>query len=510
MQLDPDICYRAILARDARFDGRFFTGVHTTGIYCRPICPATAPRRDHVSFHLSAAAAQAAGFRPCLRCRPETTPDIAAWYGTRNTVSRAMTLIAEGALNNAGIDVLADRLGLGARQLRRLFQTHLGAAPLAIANARRIDLAKQLITETTLPLSDVALAAGFRSIRRFNASFQAIYRQTPSALRRPNPDRRAANPAPNVVLNATPICPGLTLILPYKPPYDWDALLQHFANRAITGVESVTTTHYARIITLHNAANAIGTISVTRAPKAHALTATIRFPVIAALPGIVERLRRLFDLGADPALIDAHLAHDPLLAPSIAAHPGLRVPGAWDGFEMAVRAILHQHVSLAAAVRLLTRLVDQFGAKIPPDISCHSHPTLTHRFPTPREIAAIAPATLAATLTIPIRRAASIIGLAHAALNQPTWFAPGAPLDHAINTLTTLPGIGPWTAQMIALRALHEPDAFPNTDLVLRRALNHDLPVLNDPGPSRTAHHARTESWRPWRAYAAQHLWTRS
>ena len=506
MQLDPDICYRAILARDARFDGRFFTGVHTTGIYCRPICSATAPRRDHVSFHPSAAAAQAAGFRPCLRCRPETTPDIAAWNGTKNTVSRAMTLIAEGALNDRGIDALADRLGLGARQLRRLFQTHLGAAPLAIANARRIDLAKQLITETALPLSDVALAAGFRSIRRFNASFQAIYRQTPSSLRRPNPARPATNPA----RHAAPDSPGLTLILPYKPPYDWDALLRHFANRAIIGVESVTTTHYARTITLPTMKDAIGTISVTRAPKRHALSATIRFPVIAALPGIVERLRRLFDLGADPALIDAHLARDPLLAPSIAAHPGLRVPGAWDGFEMALRAILHQHVSVAAAVRLITRLVDHFGAAIPLDIRSHSHPALTHRFPTPSDIAGTTPAILATLLAIPIRRAASITRLAHTALHQPSWFAPGPPLDHAISTLTTLPGIGPWTAQIIALRALHEPDAFPNTDLVLRRALNQNRDMLDNPGPSSTTHDARTESWRPWRAYAAQHLWTRN
>ncbi|MBV9782364.1 MAG: DNA-3-methyladenine glycosylase 2 family protein, partial [Acidisphaera sp.] len=294
MHLDRDACYRALLTRDARFDGRFFTAVRTTGIYCRPICPARTPKLENIIFMPSAAAAQAAGFRPCLRCRPETSPEVAAWHGTSTTVARAMTLIAAGALNEAVVDGLAGRLGIGERQLRRLFRKHIGASPKAVAQTRRVLFAKQLVTDTRLPMAEVALASGFGSLRRFNATFRSLYGRPPRSLRRADAADATAS--------------AIRLILPFKPPYDWPALIGFLAARAISGVECVQPGAYVRSIAL---AGAQGTIEIRPAERQPALIATIRFPVITALPAIVERIRRLFDLGADPAVIGAHLAEDP-------------------------------------------------------------------------------------------------------------------------------------------------------------------------------------------------------
>lgn len=318
MILDHDACYRAISARDARFDGRIYTGVKTTGIYCRPICPARTPKRENVEFFATAAAAQEAGFRSCLRCRPECSPQLAIWRGTSNTVSRGLALIADGALDgdDAGVDQLAARLGMGERQLRRLFQHHIGASPITVAQTRRVLFAKQLLAQTAMPLAQVALASGFGSIRRFNAVFQKLYNKAPGDF------RRARGRQTDAADDNT-----LTLTLPFAPPYDWPAMLAALTHRAETN-ESVESHVWRRTITLDGVT---GTVAVALADdQANALRAIIRFPVVTALPGIVLRIRRVFDLSADPIAIGNQLAEDPLLAPLVHARPGLRVPGAWD------------------------------------------------------------------------------------------------------------------------------------------------------------------------------------
>jgi AraC family transcriptional regulator of adaptative response / DNA-3-methyladenine glycosylase II len=483
MDLDPDVCYRALVTRDARFDGRMFVGVRTTGIYCRPICPARTPKRENVTFFLSAAAAQEAGFRSCLRCRPESAPDLGAWRGASNTVSRGLALIEAGALDGGDLESLADRLGVGGRHLRRLFHTHLGASPIAVAQTRRVLLAKQLIHETSLPMTQVALASGFSSVRRFNETFQALYGRPPAALRR---DRAGARQAGE---------DGVRLTLPYRAPYDWEALMGFLRTRAIGGVEVVTPGRYVRAITLEGQT---GLLAVSPDTKER-LEVVIRFPRLAALPVIIARVRRIFDLAADPSAIAEHLGSDPDLAARISARPGLRVPGAWDGFELAVRAILGQQISVAAATNLASRIAADFGAPLEPDLAC-LEPNVTHAFPTPH---ALACADLN-SLPMPRARSSALAGLARAALAEPTLFEPRGDPAEAIARLTALPGIGAWTAHYIALRALRDPDAFPAADIGLQRALAGPDGIRR----SSTALEARSQAWRPWRAYAALHLWT--
>ncbi len=483
MHLDRDACYRALVTRDARFDGQFFTAVRTTRIYCRPICPARTPKLENIVFMPSAAAAQAAGFRPCLRCRPETSPDLPAWYGTSSTVSRAMALIAAGGLNDRPVDGLAGRLGIGERQLRRLFQKHLGASPAAVAQTRRVLFAKQLITETQMPMAEIALAAGFSSLRRFNDTIRTLYGRPPRSLRRDEAPADASS--------------AIRLTLPFKPPYDWAAIIAFLAVRAIGGVELVRPDCYARSIAIGSAQ---GTIVVRPAEGRNALIATIHFPDISALPLIVARIRRLFDLGADPDVIGAQLAEDPRLAPLVAARPGLRVPGAWDGFELAVRGILGQQITVGAATALARRLVACCGTRLA-EIGDGMLTGLTHVFPAPGRIAA--QEELGKVLGMPRSRAAAIVGLARATSAAPKLFEPGRGLDESIASLVALPGIGVWTAQYIAMRALREPDAFPAADIGLLRAMANP-----DGRPTPAALLARAESWRPWRAYAALHLWT--
>ncbi|MET0295666.1 MAG: AlkA N-terminal domain-containing protein, partial [Phenylobacterium sp.] len=344
MDLDRDACYRALVTRDVRFDGRLFTGVRTTGVYCRPICPARTPKLENIEFYPSAAAAQAAGFRPCLRCRPETSPDLGAWKGSSNTVSRALALIEGGALDDGDVEALAGRLGVGERQLRRLFKQHLGAAPVSVAQTRRVLLAKQLIHETRLPMAEVAMASGFGSVRRFNETFQQLFERPPAALRRAG-SQEAAGGA------------GVSLKLAYKPPLDWDQLIAFLARRAIPGVETATPRRYARTLAIGTRR---GVVAVEPGRGDH-LVATVRFSDLTALPAVIARVRRVFDLAADPAAIGEHLSADPLLAPLVAQRPGLRAPGAWDGFELAVRAILGQQITVSAATRLAGKLVRAFG-----------------------------------------------------------------------------------------------------------------------------------------------------
>jgi len=480
MDLDHDACYRALQTRDARFDGRLFIAVKTTGIYCRPICPARTPKVENITFYPTAAAAQEAGFRPCLRCRPETSPDLGAWRGTSNTVSRALSLIEAGALDEADLDALAARLGVGERQLRRLFRQHLGASPIAVAQTRRVLLAKQLIHETQLPMVEVAMASGFGSVRRFNETFQTLYDRPPSALRRSSkPEQSAAG--------------AVTLKLSYRSPYDWDAMLAFLTLRAIPGVEMVKDGVYARIIALGDSRGMIS-VGPTTGDK---LSVTVRFPDLTALPSIIARVRRVFDLAANPITIGAHLAQDPTLAPLVAARPGLRVPGAWDGFELAVRAVLGQQITVPAAIILAGRLTRDYGERLTetwPDFEA-----LTHVFPSAEQLAA----EDLSGLPMPRARSSALSSLAHAVAADPSMVTPRGSLEEAITTLRGLAGIGEWTAQYIAMRQLREPDAFPAADIGLMRAMAD----AEGTRPSAAALLAHAERWRPWRAYAAQHLW---
>jgi AraC family transcriptional regulator, regulatory protein of adaptative response / DNA-3-methyladenine glycosylase II len=337
--------YRAFQSHDARFDGRVFVGVTSTGIYCRPICPARAPKFENCRFFASAAAAQEAGFRPCLRCRPEIAPDLAFWRGTANTVSRALALIADGALDGEESDVekLADRLGVGGRQLRRLFQHHLGASPIAVAQTRRVLFAKQLLHDTHLPMAEVALASGFGSVRRFNETFHDLFNRPPSALRRKGGIDNSARD-------------GVTLRLAYRPPYDWPGMLAALSSRATPAVEWIDRDTWHRRIDLDGKQ---GSVTVAHLPARNSVMVTIRFPCVKALPSIVARVRRVFDLGADIATIDSHLARDPKLAPLIRKRPGLRAPGDWERETMTVtqdnappawrpwHAYAHQHLRMA-------------------------------------------------------------------------------------------------------------------------------------------------------------------
>ena len=477
VDLDRDAFYRAFQTRDARFDGRVFAGVLTTGIYCRPICPARTPKRENVTFFLTAAAAQEAGFRPCLRCRPETSPEMSAWRGSSSTVARALSLIEDGVLDDGDVESLAERLGIGGRQLRRLFHAHLGASPLAVAQTRRIHLAKHLIHETTLSMSDVAMASGFGSVRRFNETFQRLFGRPPRSLRR----TRSAGPA-----RAT----AVTVHLPYAAPYDFDTLLGFLRTRAISGVEVVTERRYARTI---SAGGVHGTLSV-EADRPGRLRLAVNLPVLGALPQIIARARRLLDLSADPEAIAAHLSTDPLLSPLLARRPGLRVPGAWDGFELAVRAILGQQVTVAAATKLAGSVAELCGERI-----AFSEPGLTRVFPSPERVAA----SDLTKLGVPRARARAVMALAEAVIADPALLGGGRDLDAAVKRLSAIDGIGEWTAQYIAMRELREPDAFPAMDAGVLRALS--LLLGKNVGAKEALE--RAEAWRPWRAYAALQLW---
>jgi len=478
MDLDPSVCYRAVQARDVRYDGRFFTCVKTTGIYCRPICPARPPKIENCTFVPTAAAAQEAGFRPCLRCRPESSPDLDAWRGTSATVSRALKLIEGGALDEGDVAALAERLEIGERQLRRLFRKHIGAAPITVAQTRRVLLAKQLIHQTDLSMIEVVLASGFGSVRRFNETFQGLYHRPPSELR-----HRASAPSPS---------PEISLLLPYRPPYDWPAMIRFLEKRAITGLEMVTKESYSRVIELGDTA---GAITVTHAPDHSALRVAVRFPRLNALSVIIARIRRMFDLSAEPGAIASVLSADPALAPLVRARPGLRVPGSWDGFEIAIRAVLGQQITLKAATQLASRIVAAAGTPLEENVGL---PGLTHAFPRPERLRTHA----LANIGMPRARAATIAGVASAVQADPRLFDPQRNLEDAVTRLRKLPGIGEWTAQYIAMRALGESDAFLAADVALQRIL-----ALSGRRPTAPELLARAEHWRPWRAYAVLHLW---
>ncbi len=472
--MDLRICSRARLSRDARFDGKFFIGVRTSGVYCRPICPARTAKESNVRYFPSAAAAAEAGFRPCLRCRPECSPGTPAWLGTPNTVARALRLIAESGLEDGGVEALAERLGIGSRHLRRLFLRHLGATPSAVAQTRRLHFAKKLIDETKLPMSGVALAAGFGCVRRFNAAIQTTYHRTPTQIRR-------------VVRPSMPLPENQYLFhLRFRLPYHWTGMLAFMAARATPGVESVSSGCYRRSISL-NGTN--GYFEVSPAANNDSLVARIQFGDPRSLFVIVERIRAMFDLNADWMEIARTLQGDPALARRVEAAPGLRVPGSWDGFELATRAILGQQITVRGATTLAGRIVKLFGQ------SLVSNDGLTHLFPGPEILVDADLARAGLTKA----RAATVRALAQAVCDKQISFDGIINSDDFLHRLCELPGIGAWTAQYVAMRALGEPDALPVGDIALLRAMRL--------GNSwELEQHA--EAWRPWRAYAAMYLWS--
>jgi len=469
VNLDRETCRKARLARDARFDGRFFIGVRTTKIFCRPICPAVSPREEHVDYYPSAAAAAAAGLRPCLRCRPECAPGTPAWNGSSSTVSRALREIAAGALDTAGVGNLADRLGVGERHLRRLFLEHLGAPPIAVAQTHRLLSAKRLIDDTDLSLSTVALAAGYGSVRRFNHAVRETWNRTPRELRR---TRRGVGGR------------GLCFRLRYRPPFDWEGLVGFLSTRAIPGVEEVENGSYRRSILV---AGVPGIIELSRGDSEVILEIDHARPE--CLLGIVSRVRRLCDLDADPVAIASCLSSDALLRPLVEARPGLRVPGAWDGFELGIRAILGQQISVRGASTLAGRLAERYGRRLE-----SARSGVTHLFPRAEELAGVD----LASIGLPQKRAETLSAFSAAVASGQLVLDGSAAPEDTRERLRSIAGIGEWTTGYVGMRALNDPDAFPAADLVLLRAARA--------GTARELQ-GFAERWRPWRAYAALHLW---
>ncbi|WP_316430757.1 DNA-3-methyladenine glycosylase 2 family protein [Leptolyngbya sp. NK1-12] len=465
--LTDDQCYSAVLSRDRRFDGVFFVGVSSTGIYCRTVCPVKPPRREHCTFYPSAAAAEQAGYRPCLRCRPELAPGQAKIDAVGRLAAAAASRIEDGALTEHSVSDLAQSLGISDRHLRRILQQEFGVTPIQLAQTQRLLLAKRLLTDSSLSIADIAFASGFSSVRRLNALFQKHYRLNPTALRK-------ATHLPQDSLRCE---------LAYRSPFNWQALLKFLQPRAIAGVENFEANGYQRTVRVRQHQ---GWIQVSPIPKQDKLEVVLSASLIAAILPILSRVKALFDLAADPILIANHLGELAL------ASPGLRVPGAFDGFEVAVRAILGQQVSVKAATTLMARLVQTVGTPISTPIA-----GLTHLTPTPAQIASLSLSDLTDLGILPAR-AAAIQSLAQALNHGILRLDSYADIEATVTQLKTFPGIGDWTAQYIAMRVLAYPDAFPHTDLGLRRAL----------GVERTEQVLQiAETWRPWRAYAAMYLW---
>ncbi|MEZ5063203.1 MAG: AlkA N-terminal domain-containing protein [bacterium] len=481
MSTPTDRFYDALKSRDRRFDGRFFAGVTSTGIYCRPICPARTPKRDNVRFFSNAAAAEAAGFRPCRRCRPETAPGTPAWHGTSATVARALRLISEGELDGGSVDDLADRLGVGGRHLRRLFDRHVGASPLAVAQTRRIHFARKLLDDTDLPMRDIAFAAGFQSVKRFNTVMRETFGRSPTEIRKVARTEGQDSPEGRIELR-----------LPYREPFDWPALLDYFAARATPGVEEVVDGEYRRSFAYDDCR---GVIRVRRCEDRPCLVLSAPASARRRLMDLAERTRRLFDLGADPVPIADRLGADPVLGDVVRRHAGLRVPGAWDPFELCVRAILGQQVSVKGATTLTGRVAARHGAPLPP---AEQDGGVTLLFPTP-ETLATAPLS---DLGIPQQRIDAIRELGRRVSARELPLSWGECHDRTHLALMDVPGIGEWTAQYVAMRALGQPDTFLAGDLGVRRALEN-----GDGMPSAAEALALSERWRPWRAYAVLYLW---
>ena len=514
--LDADSCYRAVTARDARFDGLFFTAVKTTGVYCRPVCPARTPRRTSCDFYRTAARAERAGFRPCLRCRPELAPGRADFNAT--LAEAILAHLQSGALDAGTGETMARDIGLSSRQVRRILMDQFGVTPIEVAQTQRLLFAKKLLQETDLSMTQLAFASGFQSLRRFNAAFAEQYRLAPSQLRRVargDPANDTAFSASTDAAIDAAIAPSdadITLRLAYRPPFDWETMCQYLARRATAGVEQVDRVKgeavYRRTVSLMTVQGPVtGWLAVShgareraeRKSHAHVLTVTLSNTLLSVLMSATLRLRELFDLDCDPARIAAHLANDPLLAPEVEAAPGLRTPGAWDRFELALRAVLGQQVSVVGASTLSGRIATRFGASIVTPFAL-----LDRAAPTADVLAHAELADIAA-IGMPKSRANTIRELARFAANGGLRMAPGTSCDDAVAALDAVPGIGPWTAHYIAMRALRYPDAFPAGDLGLRKALG--ALEGKDGVPSEATLERRAETWRPWRAYAAATLW---
>ncbi len=475
MTLDADTCYRALRARDARFDGRFFVAVSSTRIYCRPVCTVKPPRRENCRFYPSHAAAESAGYRPCLRCRPELAPGNASVDATSRLAQAAASLIEDRTLDGERLDAVAARLGITDRHLRRAFGSEFGVSPVAYAQTQRLLLAKRLLTDTALPVTEVAYASGFGSLRRFNALFRERYRLQPGQLRR------------HMTASGAGAADALRFELAYRPPYDWPAMSGFLAARAIAGVEAVEAGRYRRAVRVAaDGKTALGWIEIAPSPKKPALHVTVSASLAKALPPVLSRVKALMDLACNPAEVAQGLG---ALAKR---QPGLRVPGAFDGFEVAARAIVGQQVSVAAARTIVGRLAAAYGAPVETPF-----PSVTRAFPSPQVIAGL-PYGRIARLGMPGARAKTVIGIARALADGTIELASNADIEATLEKLRALPGVGEWTAQYLAMRALAWPDAFPHTDLGVMRA-------LGEKDPKRVL--AAAEAWRPWRAYAVMHLW---
>ena len=478
--IDPDACYRAVKSRDPRFDGVFYTGVTSTGIYCRPSCPALTPRRRNVTFHRTAAAAQAAGFRACKRCLPDATPGSPEWDVAADVAGRAMRLIADGVVERDGVEGLARRVGYTSRHLDRVLVAQLGAGPLALARARRAQTGRVLIETTTMPFSDVAFAAGFASIRQFNDTIREVYAASPTQLR-------------GRVARTAAASGHLDLRLAVRAPFAGSELLRFLAVRTVAGVEASGPGWYARTLALPHGTGRVR-LELDEDPAARFVRCRLEVEDLRDVPAAVERCRRLVDADCDPTAVEYALAEDPALAGLLAARPGLRVPGHVDGHEVAVRAVIGQQVSVAGAATVAARLAVRYGEPVPgADPAAGPHLL----FPTVEVLAEVDPAHL----PMPRARGRALAGLCAALAAGDISLDRSADRGDVRDRLLALPGIGPWTADYVALRALGHPDVFLPTDVGVRRAC-----ALLGLDPRRAGDAA--EQWRPWRSYALMHLWT--
>ena len=491
--MDDDQRYQAAASKDARFDGVFITAVRTTGVYCRPSCPAITPKRANVTFYPTAAAAQQAGYRACKRCRPDASPGSPDWNVRSDVAGRAMRLIADGIVDREGVPGLAARLGYSPRQVGRVLAAEVGAGPLALARAQRARTARILVETTTLPMGDITFAAGFTSIRQFNATMLEVYDTAPSALRERAARRRDRGKGP---ADAAGPAGALCLRLPFRPPIDLTRVFGYLRARAVPGVEAVTATGYGRTISLPNGP---GVARLRIVPGQNWVECSLTLADLRDVSAAVQRCRRLLDLDADPMAISGDLAADPVIGPLALACPGRRSVGAVDGDEIALRAVLGQQVSVAAARRLAGRLTALHGGPLPAGAGGeHADGELTHVFPSAATIAGLDPETL----PMPRSRGRALVGLAGALASGAVSLDPGADREEATARLLALPGIGPWTAGYIGMRALSDPDAFPPGDAGVLRALRL-LGYAGEPGADAVA----AQAWRPWRSYAVHHLW---
>jgi AraC family transcriptional regulator of adaptative response / DNA-3-methyladenine glycosylase II len=479
LELEPDICWQAMHSRDRRFDGRFFVAAVTSGLYCRSICPVPFAKPNNIALFPCAAAAEAAGYRPCRRCHPESSPGTPAWLGTSAVVSRALRLIWDGALDGSTVDELAERVGIGSRQLRRLFIKHLGVPPIKIASTHRVHFARNLIEQTDMPMAEISLNAGFKSLRQFNHAVLTIAGYSPTELRRLRDSSAVSSRRGEFVMR-----------LVYRPPFNWPSLVAFLKPRATPGVELVEDNSYQR--TVENDGGA-GVIDVRPDRERACLIVRIALPKYRGLLRAVERVRRVFDLAADPLQIASHLSHDPRLRPLLNGHQGLRVPGVWDGFEVAVRAALGQRLTVVDSSSLAGKLVRNFGRPIETSVD-----GLTHLFPRPEDLAG---AELT-PLGISRESAGSIRALARALRDKEFTFESLRTLEETVSRLSAIEGVGEEMAHYIAMRACGEPDAFP----LDYRSLSHGGWEGEVPASAEQLRNL-AEEWRPWRAYAAMHIW---